>query len=220
MNQNEIRELVNRYYLKVESQGDEKQLCIPITDMDGDTADRITKNKSEIIRYIDDLNTKQGRISEIARLLKQLDEKYESVCHESSSDIMGLMNGKTEDSIDNPYDSLNLNQLDDLNQAIAIAKQNGDDTYLAYFAIKKMILVDYSPSELELEIAKLYNEITKISYEYAKQFSDLWFFEIGGAYREQAVLATKNTLQLVNDKFHTELANYCKYKDYDVNPSI
>ena len=201
-----LRELVNQNLLRVEMSDAitrKEMLVSPKTDIDPITQEEIKENKEEIIKYIRDLEKGKDRIVTLIRNLKLLKDKLNDI--------------PFEQVVNNPYEKLDINKLEDLNKAIELAMENKERAYLYYFAVKKMIMVDIHPTPREIEMARIYNTITETCRDYSETYNDFWFFEIGGRYREKVILMKEESLTLLEEEFNKEITDYCECKDYDLN---
>lgn len=201
-----LRELVNQNLLRVEMSDAitrKEMLVSPKTDIDPITQEEIKENKEEIIKYIRDLEKGKDRIAALIRDLKLLKDKLNAI--------------PFEQVVNNPYEKLNINKLEDLNKAIELAIENKEREYMYYFAMKKMIMVDIKPTPREMEMARIYNAITETCRDYSETYNDFWFYEIGGRYREKVILMKEESLTLLEEEFNKEITDYCECKGYDLN---
>ena len=159
-----LRELVNQNLLRVEMSDAitrKEMLVSPKTDIDPITQEEIKENKEEIIKYIRDLEKGKDRIAALIRNLKLLKDKLNDI--------------PFEQVVNNPYEKLDINKLEDLNKAIELAIKNKEQAYLYYFAVKKTIMVDIKPTPREMEMARIYNFITEMCRDYSETYNDFWF---------------------------------------------
>ena len=201
-----LRELVNQNLLRVEMSDAitrKEMLVSPKTDIDPITQEEIKENKEEIIKYIRDLEKGKDRIAALIRNLKLLKDKLNDI--------------PFEQVVNNPYEKLDINKLEDLNKAIELAIKNKEQAYLYYFAVKKTIMVDIKPTPREMEMARIYNFITEMSRDYSETYNDFWFYEIGGRYREKVILLKEESLNLLEEEFNKEITDYCECKGYDLS---
>ena len=201
-----LRELVNQNLLRVEMSDAitrKEMLVSPKTDIDPITQEEIKENKEEIIKYIRDLEKGKDRIAALIRNLKLLKDKLNDI--------------PFEQVVNNPYEKLDINKLEDLNKAIELAIKNKEQAYLYYFAVKKTIMVDIKPTPREMEMARIYNFITEMCRDYSETYNDFWFYEIGGRYREKVILLKEESLNLLEEEFNKEITDYCECKGYDLS---
>ena len=201
-----LRELVNQNLLRVEMSDAitrKEMLVSPKTDIDPITQEEIKENKEEIIKYIRDLEKGKDRIAALIRNLKLLKDKLNDI--------------PFEQVVNNPYEKLDINKLEDLNKAIELAIKNKEQAYLYYFAVKKTIMVDIKPTPREMEMARIYNFITEMCRDYSETYNDFWFYEIGGRDREKVILLKEGSLNLLEEEFNKEITDYCECKGYDLS---
>lgn len=205
----EMRTLVNKNYLRIETNIKNRKLMIVTLkkEVDNETYNKIKNSKDEIIKYIQNLEKGKSRINTIIHHLKIIKERYDEL---PTIDLNNFNN-------DDPYENLDTRKIEDLNKAIEIAKKNNSKEELHYFIAKKILIEDDKPTPREIEIAKLYDTITNISYDYTKTYDDFGFMDIGAKYREEIILLTDKNLDTIKENFDKEIDLYGTSKDYDFN---
>ena len=203
-----LRALVNTNYLRVEMDmtdlSDTKEMLVSAKhNMDKETFEKSKTHKDEIMKYIHDVEKKENRILTLIHKINLLDERYKEL----------PLN--VEDILE--YKGFDMNNPSDLSKVIKIADENRDKHYRFYFELRKSILEEYHPTPQEIAVARFYDKVTKMAFEYAKTFDDFWFCDIASKYREMALLPDNADVTAIENDFNEEIDKYCACKDYNLD---